>query len=145
MAIVGISTDEEVIDADYRGPIKVILINRHKWNTTTINKGDRIAQLTIIKIYTGPIKEVQELTKTARDQKGFGSTGVNAVMESKRQEPKPQDKHAYVLGDKLTEEQKKILQITMKKYEDILATNFEQISHKKEPKFFHDIELIEEA
>src|SRR3954469_24013270 len=47
MAIVGISTDGGVIDADYRGPIKVILINRHKWNTTTINKEDKIAQLTI--------------------------------------------------------------------------------------------------
>src|SRR4051812_18737136 len=69
MAMVGISTDGGVIDADYRGPIKVILINWHKWNTTTINKGDRIAQLTIIKIYTGPIKKVQELIQTTRTKK----------------------------------------------------------------------------
>ena len=33
----------------------------------------------------------------------------------------------------------------MKKYEDILTIDFEQISYKKELKFFHDIELIEEA
>jgi hypothetical protein len=66
-------------------------------------------------------------------------------MESKRQEPKPQDKHAYVLRDKLMEDQKRILKTLMKKYEDILATDFSQISHNKEPKFFHDIELIEGA
>ena len=84
MAIVEILIDRGVIDADYRGPVKVILINRYKWNTTTINKGDRIVQLTIIKIYMGPIKEVQGLTKTTRNQNGFGSTRVNAIMESKR-------------------------------------------------------------
>jgi deoxyuridine 5'-triphosphate nucleotidohydrolase len=115
MAMVGISTDGGVIDADYRGPVKVILINRHKWNTTTINKGDRIAQLIIIKVYTGPIQEVQELTTTTQGAKGFGSTEVNVVMENKRQETKSEDKHAYVLGDRLTDEQRNILRATMKK------------------------------
>ena len=54
-------------------------------------------------------------------------------------------KYTYVLEDKLTKEQKRVLQVIMKKYENILTINFGQISHKKELKFFYDIKLIEGA
>ena len=62
------------IDADYRGEIKVILINLSD-KTFTINKNDRIAQMVICPIIKGILEEVDELPKTIRGSGGFGSTG----------------------------------------------------------------------
>ena len=62
------------IDADYRGEIKVILINLSD-KIFTINKNDRIAQMVICPIIKGILEEVDELPKTIRDSGGFGSTG----------------------------------------------------------------------
>ncbi len=62
------------IDADYRGEIKVILINLGK-NTFTIEKGARIAQMVLCPIEKAKIKEVENLEKTNRGSGGFGSTG----------------------------------------------------------------------
>ena len=79
MAISGIIIDGGVIDADYRGEIKMIIANRHKMNIATIFAGDRIAQLLIIPIWTGEMHEVTELDKTKRGDQGFGSNSVNTV------------------------------------------------------------------
>ncbi|WCJ35165.1 Deoxyuridine 5'-triphosphate nucleotidohydrolase [Euphorbia peplus] len=64
-----------VIDADYRGPVGVILFN-HSDIDFEVKKGDRIAQLIIEKIMTPDVVEVEDLDKTVRGGGGFGSTGV---------------------------------------------------------------------
>ncbi|XP_028773824.1 deoxyuridine 5'-triphosphate nucleotidohydrolase-like [Neltuma alba] len=64
-----------VIDADYRGPVGVILFN-HSDADFEVKIGDRIAQLIIERIMTPEVEEVQDLDSTARGEGGFGSTGV---------------------------------------------------------------------
>ncbi|QHR82561.1 deoxyuridine 5'-triphosphate nucleotidohydrolase [Brazilian porcupinepox virus 1] len=63
-----------VIDCDYRGNIGVILINNGKCKYS-ISKGDRIAQIIFEKVEYPNIEEVNNITKTNRDNMGFGSTG----------------------------------------------------------------------
>ena len=63
------------IDADYRGEIKVILINLGK-KTFVVENGARIAQMVLSPIGKAKIKEVQNLEKTDRGSGGFGSTGT---------------------------------------------------------------------
>ena len=63
------------VDADYRGEIKVILVNLSH-DDFTINNGDRIAQMVIAKHERAEFVEVEELSETARGEGGFGSTGV---------------------------------------------------------------------
>lgn len=64
------------IDADYRGEIKVILINLSD-SDFVINNGDRIAQLVIAKCEQMEVVEVEMLTETERGAGGFGHTGKN--------------------------------------------------------------------
>ncbi|GMI91249.1 DUTP-PYROPHOSPHATASE-LIKE 1 [Hibiscus trionum] len=64
-----------VIDADYRGPLGVILFN-HSDVEFEVKVGDRIAQLIIEKIMTPDVLEVEDLDSTTRGGGGFGSTGV---------------------------------------------------------------------
>lgn len=63
------------IDWDYRGEIKVILVNLST-DEFTINKGDRVAQMVINKIVTPIIEIVEDVSETKRGANGFGSTGV---------------------------------------------------------------------
>ncbi|MEO0898450.1 MAG: dUTP diphosphatase [Bacteroidota bacterium] len=62
------------IDADYRGEIKVILVNLSK-DPFTIQKGERIAQMVIAKHEQVEWIQVEELSKTERGSGGFGHTG----------------------------------------------------------------------
>ena len=62
------------IDADYRGELKVILINLGTKNFI-IDNGDRIAQMIVCPIVKAKIKEVKILENTRRGSGGFGSTG----------------------------------------------------------------------
>ena len=62
------------IDADYRGEVKVILINLSE-NDFVINSGDRIAQIVIAKCEQTEVVEVETLTETERGAGGFGHTG----------------------------------------------------------------------
>lgn len=64
------------IDADYRGEVKVILIN-HGRQVFTVEHGDRIAQLVVAAMVQAEIVEVAELSETTRGAGGFGSTGVS--------------------------------------------------------------------
>lgn len=64
-----------VIDADYRGPVRVILFN-HSDVDFEVKAGDRISQLIIEKIITPDVVEVESLDSTQRGEGGFGSTGV---------------------------------------------------------------------
>ena len=61
------------IDSDYRGEIKVILINLGK-DIFQINKNDRIAQMIVCPIIKVELKEVENLPETVRGEGGFGST-----------------------------------------------------------------------
>ena len=63
------------IDADYRGEIKVILINLSN-KTFVIEKGFRIAQMVVCPIIQAQLEEVDELSETIRGEGGFGSTGT---------------------------------------------------------------------
>ena len=62
------------IDSDYRGEVKVILIN-HGPEAFVINRGDRIAQMVIAPVTQGILQETEELPDTERGEGGFGSTG----------------------------------------------------------------------
>ena len=62
------------IDSDYRGEIKIILINLGK-RPFDIKSGDRIAQIIVCPIAKAEFKEVKQLPKTTRGKGGFGSTG----------------------------------------------------------------------
>ncbi|KAK9245562.1 dUTP diphosphatase [Lipomyces tetrasporus] len=70
----GIQTGAGVIDADYRGPLKMLLFNQSNQDFQ-IHAGDRIAQMVIEKIITPEIVTVAELDETDRGANGFGSTG----------------------------------------------------------------------
>jgi dUTP pyrophosphatase len=63
------------IDADYRGEIKVILIN-HGQAPVTLARGDRIAQMIVAPVSRAAWLEVDSLDETARGAGGFGSTGA---------------------------------------------------------------------
>lgn len=64
-----------VVDADYRGEVKVALLN-HSDAPRTVNPGDRIAQL-VITPFLKALFEEEELSETKRGEGGFGSTGTN--------------------------------------------------------------------
>lgn len=63
------------IDADYRGEIKVLLVNLSN-KTTSIQDGDRVAQMVIARHETVEWRPTGELEDTTRGAGGFGSTGV---------------------------------------------------------------------
>ena len=63
-----------VVDSDYRGEVKVGLINLSD-NEYTVKNGDRIAQMVIAPVVMADIEEVSELDETERAAGGFGSTG----------------------------------------------------------------------
>ncbi|MBQ7490218.1 MAG: dUTP diphosphatase [Bacteroidales bacterium] len=63
------------IDSDYRGEIKVILINLSN-EPFTVNDGERIAQMVVAKYEKIELQLTDKLTDTERDQGGFGSSGV---------------------------------------------------------------------
>jgi dUTP pyrophosphatase len=67
------------IDSDYRGEVKVILIN-HSDDNFPIQRGDRIAQLVLAPVTLARWDEVDELDATMRGEGGFGSTGGHARL-----------------------------------------------------------------
>ena len=70
----GIVTSAGVIDAGYRGEVKIALVNTSD-EDYTIEAGHKVAQLLIQKIEHPEIVEVSELSETVRGEQGFGSTG----------------------------------------------------------------------
>ena len=70
----GIVNGVGVIDSGYRGPINAILIN-HGRDNVTISRGDRIAQLLIVRIETPGVEIVDNLSDSERGHAGLGSTG----------------------------------------------------------------------
>ena len=74
IAMKGLFTHAGVIDSGYTGEIKV-LFNNVSSTSIKIEKGDKIAQLVPSKVINFEVEEVEELFKTQRGEKGFGSTG----------------------------------------------------------------------
>lgn len=64
------------IDSDYRGEIKVILINLSN-EPQLVHHGDRIAQMVIARVETANLKLVEQINETQRGEGGFGHTGKN--------------------------------------------------------------------
>jgi dUTP pyrophosphatase len=75
LALKGICTLAGVIDPGYRGELKVVLINLGK-ELFRIKAGDRIAQLRIVRRVEVEFTEVESVSPTERDARGFGSTGT---------------------------------------------------------------------
>lgn len=70
------------IDSDYRGELKVILVNLSS-ELATIRRGDRIAQLVIAPVSRATLVEVDSMGETERGSGGFGSTGMGNEVKSK--------------------------------------------------------------
>ena len=68
-----------LIDSNYRGEIKVAVINLDKSNPVTIHRGDRIAQLVISPVPTVTLTEVAALDSTVRGAGGFGSSSISSL------------------------------------------------------------------
>ena len=62
------------VDSDYRGEIKIILINLGE-KKFVVNSGDRIAQMVVSPVIKAKLKEIKKLPNTKRGKGGFGSTG----------------------------------------------------------------------
>jgi dUTP pyrophosphatase len=71
---IGILNSPGTIDSDYRGEIKIIMINLGK-EKFTINRGDRIAQLVVAKVFTANLIQSDDLNHSKRGKGGFGHTG----------------------------------------------------------------------
>jgi dUTP pyrophosphatase len=64
-----------LIDAGYRGELRVLLLNTDRNERCAIAAGDRIAQLVLVRVETPPVEEVAELGASERGAGGFGSSG----------------------------------------------------------------------
>ena len=84
LATKGIMVDAGVIDTDYRGEVKVLLVNHGKLDYE-VKIGERIAQLVVERIDDQDWMEVDGLDETERAEKGFGSTGTG--LELKESQP----------------------------------------------------------
>jgi dUTP pyrophosphatase len=67
------------IDADYRGEVKVLLVNLSS-QSVALKRGDRIAQLVVAPVTRATLVEVGALSETARGSAGFGSTGLGGTQ-----------------------------------------------------------------
>lgn len=65
-----------LIDSNYRGELKVILLNTDPDKSFTIEIGDRIAQLIVMPVPTINFEQVEELAESQRGESGFGSSGI---------------------------------------------------------------------
>ena len=83
-----IDTGAGVIDADYRGEVKVMLFN-HEDKDFNVKAGDRVAQLILERIATPEVVAVDDLDSTERAAGGFGSTGVQGKPGEETKAPTP--------------------------------------------------------
>ena len=75
MAARGLATTAGVIDAGYRGEVQIVMTNLGE-ATVEIQPGEKIAQMIPVPVLTGQVKELEDLEASARDAKGFGSSGT---------------------------------------------------------------------
>jgi deoxyuridine 5'-triphosphate nucleotidohydrolase len=81
-----IDTGAGVINEDYRGIVKILLVN-HSDMALAVKPGEQIAQLIIEQISLAPIVEVETLSETKRGESGFRSTGINQVSIKTIEDP----------------------------------------------------------
>ena len=74
-SMISLPNSPSTIDADYRGEVKVILVNYGK-EPFTVSHGDRIAQMVVARVEQVHFEEVAELASTVRGEGGFGHTGM---------------------------------------------------------------------
>jgi dUTP pyrophosphatase len=67
-----------LIDAGYRGELRVVLLNTDREHSFTVRSGDRIAQLVVLAVPTLEAREVDELPRSERSERGFGSSAVRS-------------------------------------------------------------------
>ena len=66
-----------LVDAGYRGELRVLLVNTDPDTSFVVNVGDRVAQLVVQRVEAANFVATDELSSTARGVGGFGSTGVS--------------------------------------------------------------------
>lgn len=71
---IGLVNSPGTIDTDYRGEVKIAVINLGK-APYTFHRGDRVAQMVIQKVYQAELQPMQQLDETTRNTGGFGHTG----------------------------------------------------------------------
>ena len=71
---IGLINSPGTIDADYRGEVKIAMINLGE-KAYTVRRGDRIAQMIVNRVYQARLDMVQQLDETRRNSGGFGHTG----------------------------------------------------------------------
>jgi dUTP pyrophosphatase len=76
---IGVPNAPGTIDSDYRGELKIILVN-HGAESFAVARGDRIAQLVLAPVVRAGWEEVADLDPTDRGEGGFGSTGGHARL-----------------------------------------------------------------
>lgn len=74
LALRGLTTLAGVVDPGYRGELRIVFSNLSNV-AINLSKGDRVAQLRLVRLLQARFIEVDELSSTTRDTKGFGSTG----------------------------------------------------------------------
>ena len=72
---IGIINSPGTIDSDYRGEVKIAVINLGEKNYT-FRRGDRIAHMVVKRVYQARLKVVEQLDETVRNTGGFGHTGL---------------------------------------------------------------------
>lgn len=65
-----------VVDAGYRGEVRIILLNTDRESAFTVEPGMRIAQLLVVPVVAADVVQIQELTASDRGEGGFGSSGL---------------------------------------------------------------------
>ena len=80
-----VTIDAGVIDADFRGIIKVLMLNHHPEKTFTVRTEDRIAQIVFMEKFNANFHRMSDahlLSRTKRGNDGFGSTGVQVIKKA---------------------------------------------------------------
>jgi dUTP pyrophosphatase len=72
---IGVVNGPGVVDAGYRGEVRVVLYNSDPNEPFEVAPGDRIEHLVLTPVLLAPVEEVEALTSASRDAGGFGSTG----------------------------------------------------------------------
>src|ERR1700677_1732158 len=147
LAKAGLTTDAGVIDQDYTGTIRVIVVNRHRTNQIDLEKGDRVAQMIILPYATVTLREQHPnlVRTTARGQGRFGSTGVNAAIVNRQQisvnrkEEGKNDRLAVKIGRDLQEGQIMEIKVIINRNQDIFVTSLESTTGA-DPKYQHHID-----
>lgn len=123
-----ITTDAGVIDRDYRGEVFVLLVNRSE-HDFSVNIGDRIAQLVLVKIATPDIQEVAILQETDRGEGGLGSTGASLSELPDAKILQPEDLGTLNINPHLSLENRVAGEELLWEFRDLFVTNVAEMGN----------------